>query len=251
MKSRRKSNAHDESEPGHERWLVSYADFITLMFAFFAVLYATSQKDVEKSKQFQDSIKKFLIKAGGAGGAGGTAATVNQAESNASPIEQPIDTYRTPAKAEAAKVQDEAEEFIESKLTPGERRDFILDVAADDWGLRISLKGEALYDEGSDKFRPEAVPFITKLSGLLAETKRKVLIEGHVARGDKGSYKSTWDFASARAVNLLRFMQTKEHLASARLAVASLGDSRPVYEGERAPLNSRSDVVLLNSDMDF
>ena len=250
MNTSGKQGGHEE-EAGHERWLVSYADFITLMFAFFAVLYATSQKDIEKSKQFQDSIKKFLIKGGSGAGMAAAPASVNTSERNSSPIEQPIETFRPPPKAEPGKAQDEAEEFIESTLTPAERSRFILDVSADDWGLRVSLKGQALYDEGSEKFREDAVTFLGKLGVLLSRTKRKILVEGHVAAGEKGSFKSGWDFASARAINLLRYFQVRAKLSSANLAVASLGDSRPVYEGERASLNSRSDVILLNSDVDF
>ncbi len=49
---------HEEEHENHERWLVSYADFITLLFAFFTVLYATSQKDVDKAKDFEKSVKK-------------------------------------------------------------------------------------------------------------------------------------------------------------------------------------------------
>src|SRR3954465_11934066 len=99
------SSGDDE---GRDRWLVSYADFITLMFAFFAVLYATSQKDMEKTREFQDSIKRFLIKAGAFGESG---QQINQGIKNNSPIEPPIQTFGS-TKPEAAKVLDEAETFI-------------------------------------------------------------------------------------------------------------------------------------------
>src|SRR5882724_10767711 len=49
---------HEEEHENHERWLVSYADFITLLFAFFTVLYATSQHDIAKAQEFQRSIQK-------------------------------------------------------------------------------------------------------------------------------------------------------------------------------------------------
>src|SRR4051812_33167997 len=95
---------HEEvEESGQDRWLVSYADFMTLMFAFFAVLYATSQKDVEKSKEFQDSIKRYLIKAGSFGETG---AQLNQGKRANSPIEPPIETFN-PEKIEAATGLDE------------------------------------------------------------------------------------------------------------------------------------------------
>jgi chemotaxis protein MotB len=243
-------DSHEEGEASSERWLVSYADFITLMFAFFTVLYATSQKDVEKSKQFEDSIKKFLIKAGGQGGSGSPQAQINIAEKQNSPIEQPIETFH-PSKIEAATGLDEAETYIEAKISAAERKQYILDLASDEWGVRITLRSSAIFSADSEKFRPEAVAFISKLSGLLALTKRKVLIEGHTAPGEIGSYHSGWDFASARAVNMLRFMQKKENLSPGRLAAASFADSRPIFEGDKAALNSRLEVVLLNSDMDM
>src|SRR5690606_19888767 len=63
MRRRRES----EEPENHERWLVSYADFITLLFAFFVVMYATSSANEEKQKEFEDSIKVNLHLAGSAG----------------------------------------------------------------------------------------------------------------------------------------------------------------------------------------
>lgn len=237
----------NDEEPSHERWLVSYADFITLMFAFFAVLYATSQKDVEKSQQFQESIKKFLIKAGSFGG--GPSPQVNQADKGDTAIDSPIQTFR-PTKSEPATDTDEAETFFESQLSAEERKRYVSDIVTDDWGVRIILVGEALFAPGSEKFREEAMPFVAKLSELLAQTKRKVLIEGHVGAGEKGRYHSTWEFSSARSLNVLRFVQAKKALPPERLASAALGDSRPQTKG-RAGINSRIEVVVLNSETDF
>ena len=119
--------------------------------------------------------------------------------------------------------------------------------------MRITLPAAALFAEHSEKFRADAVPFVGKLSGLLAHSKRKILIEGHVSPGETGPFRSTWEFSSARAVNLLRFIQRKESLAANQLAAAALAESRPLATGagSRAPLNSRLEVVLLNQDMEF
>jgi chemotaxis protein MotB len=245
--SARKAETSDDRDSGQDRWLVSYADFITLMFAFFAVLYATSQKDMEKTKEFQESIKKYLIKAGAFGESG---QQMNQGTKNNSPIDQPIQTFN-PSKPETVKVLDEAETFVESQLSKSERQKFILDIVSDDWGVRIIIPSAAVFAAGSEKFREEAMPFIRKLSGLIAKTKRKVLIEGHVGAGETGPFKSTWEFASARSVNLLRFMETSEKLKPAQLASASLADSRPLYQNDKPERNSRLEVVLLNSDFEF
>lgn len=241
----------DESEgASHERWVISYADFVTLMFAFFVVLYATSQKDAEKSKKFEESAKRYLIKAAAPQGAGGGPAQIEQNVDANNPIEQPIQTY-VKSKPETVKILDEAEEFIDTRLDEKERKKYVMDLLADEWGVRIVIPSSALFSAGSEKFRSDALPFIDKLSGLLAATKRKVLINGHVSAGEKGTYKSTWEFASARATNFLRYVQKKENMADDRLVMASLADTKPLFQKDRAADNSRLEIVLMNSDMDF
>lgn len=237
-----------EKEASHERWLVSYADFITLMFAFFAVLYATSEHNLYKTKQFEHSIKRYLIKAGAMGDSG---QKINEGQKNNTPIDQPIKSYNQSSPA-ATKVMDKAQLFIESSLTPAERKKYVLDLSSDEWGVRLTLASNAIFSKGSDKFQPGSVKFIDKLAGLLAATKRRALIEGHVSTGQKGSYRSTWDFASARAINFLRYVQARESLSGAELSAASLGDSRPLYtEPDKKALNSRLEIVLLTSDLDL
>jgi chemotaxis protein MotB len=237
---------HEES-PSSERWLVSYADFITLMFAFFAVLYATSEKDLEKANELQESVKRYLIKAGSFGESG---QKIQAGEKNNTVIEPPIQTYKD-GRPETVELLDKTEEFIETQLTPEERNKFVRDISVDDWGVRITLPAGALYSSQSEKFRADALPFIGKLAELIAKTKRKVLIEGHVAPGEAGTFRSTWDFSSARAVNLLRFMQAKQKFASNQMVAAAMGDSRPDFQGAAAGENARIEIVLLNHDMEF
>ena len=242
-----KDEEHEEG--GHERWLVSYADFMTLLFAFFTVLYATSEKNSEKSQAFQESMKRFLIKGGGAGAGGaGAAGQLNQGQLNNSVIEPPIKTYRA-GKGEAVDVTEKAETFVEG-LTEAERKTFIADLGNDEWGVRLVIPSRTLYAPKDDRFRPEALPFLKKLSGLLAKSERKILIEGHVATDEVGNGRSTWDFASARAVNLLRFVQKTQGLGKDRLVAASLADTRPRANAASAD-NSRVEIVLLNSDMEL
>lgn len=237
----------EDRDASTDRWLVSYADFMTLMFAFFAVLYATSEKDVEKSKEFQESIKKFLIKAGAFGESG---QQINQGDKNNSLIEPPIQTFR-PSKPETVEALDQAENFVENSFKAEERKKYISDISADEWGVRITMPAAELFSSGSDKFKPEAVAFLSKLSELMPKTKRRILIEGHAAAQETGGMASTWDFASARAVNMLRFVQKRQSLKPNTMAAASFGDSRPIFDGEKSSSNSRIEIVLLNQDMEF
>ena len=237
----------DDDSDGRDRWLVSYADFMTLMFAFFAVLYATSEKNAEKTKEFQESIKKYLVKAGAFGESG---QQINQGEKNTQLIDPPIPTFR-PSKPETVATLDQTETFVESNFTAEDRKKYIADISADEWGVRISMPASALYGPGSEKFKPEAVVFLSKLSELIPKTKRRILIEGHASVGENGGLASPWDFASARGVNMLRFVMKRQSLPPNSMAAASFGDSRPVYEGVQAHMNSRVEIILLNQDIEF
>lgn len=243
----RKHDSHDEVDSSSERWLVSYADFITLMFAFFAVLYATSEKDVAKAKEFQESIKKYLIKAGSFGETG---QQVVRGEKFNTAIEPPIESFKN-SKPESVAMLDAAESFIETQLSKEERQKYILDVVADDWGTRVVIPSAAVFSGGSDKFRQDAMPFLKKFAGLIPKLKRKVLIEGHVSSGEKGNFQSTWELGSARAINMTRFVQSTQKLPSSQLTVASLADSKPNFESANAAKNSRLEIVILNQDMEF
>src|SRR5262245_52026432 len=100
---------HGSEEPNHERWLDAYADFITLVFQFFTVHYATSEKDTEKSQEFQESIKRYVIKAEAGFGHPETQ-PIKQEDKRNSVIEPPIETFNT-GKPEVGALRDQMEGF--------------------------------------------------------------------------------------------------------------------------------------------
>lgn len=237
-----------EDEGGHERWLVSYADFMTLLFAFFTVLYATSEKNAEKTQTFQESVKKYLIKAGGAAGPG--VAQINEGERNNTVIEPPIKTFRDRERAEAATPLENAETFVEG-LNAEDRRRYVADLTSDEWGVRMTLPAAPLFSGASDKFRPEAMAFLSQLGELVVKSKRRLLIEGHAAPGERGGTRSPWDFAAARAVNVLRFLARSADIKPEHLAATSFGDARPVFKEGDPKRNARVELVILNADAPF
>lgn len=247
MSLSRREPQEDGEHGGQDRWLVSYADFITLMFAFFAVLYATAEKDIDKTKEFQDSMKRFLVKAGAFGESG---QQINQGEKQNSPIEEPIPTFKRD-KPEAVKTIDEAQAYLDSNVKKEDVKKYVKEMQTDDWGVRMTIPSDVLFAPGSTKFQPSAMEFLDKLSELLQKTNRKILIEGHVLPGETGSYQNTWDFASARAVNVLRYIQKRREIKGDFLAAASLGDTRPAFAGSEKSFNSRIEIVLLNQDMEW
>lgn len=243
MKSKRRYD--DDHESSHERWLVSYADFITLMFAFFAVLYATSEQNLEKAKEFQDSINKYLIKAGAFGESG---SKINPGEKGDTPIEQPVQTFKQ-NRPEETKDLEALSVSLEQKISQADRKKFLSEVVADDLGIRLSLIGGEIYAEGSDKFRPEAIPFVNRLGEILAGSRRRLMIQSFVGKGQSGNFKNPWEFASARSVSLVRYFNQKHQIGSDQLAAVTFGDGQA--KAASATANDRVEIILVHEDLEL
>src|ERR1700677_3876000 len=126
---------HEEEHENHERWLVSYADFITLLFAFFTILYATSQKDAAKAQEFQKSIQKAFKSYIDFGGTQGKFID-NQTATEIIP--PPIDVV--PMDGGPKETQDYIEREIEKVLGTDDEKEYISDIRSDAMGVHVSLE---------------------------------------------------------------------------------------------------------------
>lgn len=241
MKSRRE---HEEPE-NHERWLVSYADFITLLFAFFTVLYATADRNLEKQKKFEDSVRdsmrSFLALGGGAGG--GEFATL---DNNASPVEPPFELYRRENESD----QDLAQKILEKirrTLTGPEFAILSPDVVADKDGIRIIFPSDALFDRGSDKLNPKVIQPLDKVLRAIPFDDRDIQIEGHTNRAAAQQAASPWSTTSAQAATLVRYVLGTTKVEPKRISLVARGDQQPVVtesSPEDAAKNRRVELVL-------
>ncbi|MCB0363997.1 MAG: OmpA family protein [Bdellovibrionaceae bacterium] len=235
-----------EHEDSTERWLVSYADFITLMFAFFTVLYATSDINIEKSKGFQESIQKYLIRFGAAGGSGDE---VNQGVRENSPIQPPIRTYQI-GEEETRATLEKAEIFVEEKLMGGKGQKLIQDVVAIENGVRITLAAPLVYAEDSVKFRPDYLEAIDTICDFLKSLGKQVVVESHMDSGRLAntSYPSHWEFAAARASTFVRYLVRRHEFKESSLSAVSYGASRPLFassDTKNRSKNQRLDLLIL------
>jgi chemotaxis protein MotB len=244
--SRRQASIEDHDN-SHERWLISYADFITLMFAFFVILYATSERDIEKTKGFQNAIEKYLIKAGAFGESG---AKIDQGEKNYSVIESPIQTFRQNS-ADDTKMLETIQEKLEAQFTEAERKQYLIDLAPEDKGIRIVVAGGAIFSGETAKFSPGAMKFIDHLAEVIRDQKKPVMIEGHVGAGQHGAFTSTWDLAAARSVNMLRYFAKKYELPESQMAVTTFGASRPLNKTGDLSKNDRLELLVYYKDAEF
>ena len=217
-----------EEESNHDRWLVSYADFITLLFAFFAVLYATSEHDLAKQKKFEDSIKKAFLAVAQFGRGSGPGDHLDSGE-DTSVIPPPIEVFRRP-KASPGELANAIERAVDEKLGESEQKALGLKIDEDEYGARVSLDASALFDSGSASLKPEIMSGLSKISEVLKDTKRLMIVEGHTDNLPIQSqvYPSNWELAAARATTVVRYLIRRHGVTPEKLIPVSRGDQKPI-----------------------
>jgi chemotaxis protein MotB len=242
----------------HERWLVSYADFITLLFAFFVVMYSSSQVDQRKIGKIAVAIQTAFQQLGmfPGGVAPGTPRALadqppgNQAQRLASISALCAKTEEPGGESDHEDVGPLRRE-LESVLAPEiARREVALRRTSD--GLVISLREIGFFESGSAELRPSARPAFMRIVKVLVERPVRLRIEGHTDNVPihNGAYASNWELSTARATELVQFLITKGGFAPDRLSAAGYAEFHPVASNDseqgRAQ-NRRVDLVILGT----
>jgi chemotaxis protein MotB len=237
----------------HERWLVSYADFITLLFAFFVVMFATSQTDKSKAKQVSDSVNEALSKGGITAAVrevlGGT---VDEKGRGNAMMKGPGGTQKTAAESKPG----EAVELLPSmqylsQALKDEIQTGKIQVSLQPRGLVVSLREAAFFPSGGDTVATATYPSLEKVAKLLASLPNSVRLEGHTDSVPihTARFRNNWDLSSARAIAMLGLFTDTFEIPRARLAVAGYADTVPADTNEtpegRAK-NRRVDVTILS-----
>ncbi len=253
MARRKKHAAHEN----HERWLVSYADFITLLFAFFVVMFASSQADKGKAQQVSESVKRALEEnqvataiAGILGGAaddkgkgnammrgpGGTKKGADEPAPSATKIVELLPSERF--------LSQELKEDIESgKVT----------IEMTGRGLVVSLREAAFFQPGDDSIAAPAYQTISKIAESIRQLPNPVRLEGHTDSIPihNSRFRSNWELSAARAIAMLEILTFEFELPHRRFAIAGYADTAPLDSNEteigRAH-NRRVDVIILNQN---
>jgi chemotaxis protein MotB len=247
---RKKKHAEHEN---HERWLVSYADFITLLFAFFVVMFASSQGDKGKAQQVSDGVKKALE--------GDNISALVAAIINGPAKEKPgKDKITVPEAPEATREQDRRQQQL-AELMPSLRvlsselddevRSGKIEINMTDRGLVVSFAQAALFPSGEDFISTDAYESIGKVAAAIARLPNPVRLEGHTdARPINTSrFHSNWDLSSARAIALLKILTERFAVPAGKLSVAGYADTAPLSSNateEGRGRNRRVDIVVLN-----
>lgn len=247
-----KKHKHEEHE-NHERWLVSYADFITLLFAFFVVMYATSTNNQEKQKSFEKSVRQNLkLTGGGAAGAGGDAGEgLIGAGEESKELIIPLEGF--PKGKGPGETKDYVNRFVEKKMSE-ETKQTIQDIRHDALGVRISLTSAQFFNPGGYKLKFSSLKALDQIAGLLKESDRKIIIEGHTDNQPvvkNPNYETNWELGALRASSIVRYLIKYQKIDAQRLSVTSYADTRPIKQNdseEGRSQNRRIEIYIVLDD---
>jgi chemotaxis protein MotB len=258
MSRKKRAAAH----ANHERWLVSYADFITLLFAFFVVLFSSSQVDKRKVGKISVAMQEAFQQMGVFQTANSRTPMVTADPlpteniqliedakgmsgrgHMASPLEKSL--AAPPPLKDLETVQKQLAVALAPEI---ERHEVVLKATRE--GLVISLREMGFFDSGSAELRTTSQGAVQKIALELAAQANNIRIEGHTddVPIHNTQFKSNWELSTARATEMIRLFITQYHLPASRLAAAGYAEYHPVASNEtdegRAQ-NRRVDIVVL------
>lgn len=245
--SRKKKHEH----VNHERWLVSYADFITLLFAFFVVLFASSQSDKKKQAAMTQAMQSAFQQYGVFEAHSKTPALAPSAggSERPTPIARPLSTESTgTSEATRRRIADTIDKELRQSPSKALATSSINIRNARD-GMVISLKDVGFFDSGSSEIRPEALQMLQHIAADLPPG--SIRVEGHTDNVPVHSaqYRSNWELSTARAASIARVLLEKSLVNPASLAIAGYGEFHPIASNETSEgraMNRRVDIVLLH-----
>jgi chemotaxis protein MotB len=236
-----------EHGPGHERWLVSYADFITLLFAFFVVLYASSKADQKKQAQIAHAIDSAFQSMG----LFPTALSKMQAQSPDQPV-TPVNIVLGDEMNISPAVREDLERIrrqLEGRLSD-QIAQHVVAMRVGREGLVISLRAAGFYDSGSAVPRPASGQSLDQIAEVLKANPYDIRIEGHTDNVPihTEQFDSNWELSTARATELAKFFILRHAFSAVRLSASGYAEFHPVASNETAEgraVNRRVDIVVL------
>jgi chemotaxis protein MotB len=248
-----------EEHVNHERWLVSYADFITLLFAFFVVMYSISSVNEGKYRVLSDSITAAFDPA-----QQGLPIKLN------SPVRPPIiDRPLTAQGADSVSInsaypsvsggvqasQEDKENLrqissrIESGLSPL-IDDNMVKMKKNDLWIEIEIKSSILFASGSAVLQAKARPVLRKVAKILSDFQNQIQVEGFTDNVpiDTEAFPSNWELSAARAASVVHLFSS-DGVKPSRLSAVGYGEYKPIAsnataEGRRT--NRRVNIIVLS-----
>jgi chemotaxis protein MotB len=225
-----------EKETSSERWLLTYADLITLLLIFFVIMYAMSKVDAAKFDQLVQMLSKSF---------GGQKSAITMSNMGLLPQNAVFGDTRTKQRKLYTKAVGQLQKEISSRSVR---------ITQDERGIVVSLASDFYFGSGRADFGDSAEAVLKKLTGLFSTTAGNVRIEGHtddmpIVQGSQLSQRlpTNWELSSQRAVNVLKFFE-KLGVERQRLSAVAYADTRPLKPNDTfdgRAYNRRVEIVIM------
>jgi chemotaxis protein MotB len=274
----RRIRRHDE-HTNHEAWAIPYGDLVTLLLAFFVVMYAISSVNAGKYRVLSDSlfaafrgaprtmdpiqvgekpngsgaeIDASIVQSTLQGQQRSSLAPVPVQGGNLQPGTIPTANHLAGAGAAAAAALQRLADEVTRAMDDLVKQNLVVVRRTEFW-IEVEIKTDILYPSGSAHLAPYAVDVIQRLGGALAPFPNPIRVEGHTDNKPISTvaFYSNWELSAARAGSVVRVLQA-QGVGPERLAVIGYGDTRPVQPNDSEPgrnANRRVVVVILSTEL--
>jgi len=230
-----------------EKWVLPYADFVTVLLCFFIIMYSLSSVDAEKFAALARALQHAL-------GGRGTVLIEAPDASIGPDAHYPIEIDRGISMvhdasflAQIASVQQQVQALIEEAGLAAQ-----IETSVEERGLVISVQDTVLFHTGSAELTPQAREVMDKLGLILLQTPNYIRIEGHTDNVPINTprFPSNWELSAARATSVVQYLISRHNFPPERLSATGYGEYRPKASNATAEgrqKNRRVDFVILSS----
>jgi chemotaxis protein MotB len=228
-----------------DRWLVSYADFITLLFGLFVVMFAFARADQKKQSQVSKAIDTAFKSMGAFGGENQQGAPGSDGNAAANSVMDENVVSPAKVKEDLDRIRRDLAATLSTQIAA---HTVSLEMGRD--GLVISLREAGFFESGSAVPKPEALPTLRQIAGKLGPTPYDLRIEGHTDNVPihTAEFDSNWELSAARATHIARLFLEMKAIPADRLSAAGYAEFHPVATNgtpEGRAENRRVDLVVM------
>ncbi|MDD5007443.1 MAG: flagellar motor protein MotB [Syntrophorhabdaceae bacterium] len=232
----RKKRTEEEHE-NLERWLITYADLITLLLAFFIMMYTFSKQDTQKYQELTGHLKTIFTGNSGITGKGnGVSQSVADIQSRLDMI-QNGDVKR--------QLEDEIKGMMNNKAMQKN-----ISVLSDERGIVIRILDKAFFDEGRADLKERARKALGRIMPVMRKVDNHIRIEGHTddVPIKTSEFKSNWELSVRRATEVVRYFVEKHDFPPQRISAVGYAEYRPIVANDtpdNRAMNRRIEIILM------
>ncbi|MDD2715960.1 MAG: flagellar motor protein MotB [Candidatus Wallbacteria bacterium] len=255
-----------EKSVNQDRWLITYADMVTLLVIFFIIMYSMSKVDRKKFDQMAESLR-FNVFSAGEGGKNpvlpysgkklmelrngkseGTTFLEGTREMNFLVTTRELEAKNRQLALEYKQIQT-IKGSLEQLLT-GEVNALGVQLQVEERGLVVRLSSNIFFELGSSDLKPDGIAELSKIAGTIKDNNFQIMVEGHTDSLpiNTSKFPSNWELSGARALNVLKFLMQNGPIPPERLAAIGYGEFHPLDPGDKSqnrPRDRRVDIVLI------